>query len=325
MPINERSLAKFHCLEGITSALDAMTDPAKLEQLDAYKAWEPGYESPPVEIRDDVVDGPHGPIPVRVYRPIDNSSSTKARPALVWLHGGGWLAGDLDMPEADIVARELAHRADVVVISVDYRLAVDGVTFPVPHDDVVAAYRWAVRNASGLCSDPLRTALGGASAGGNLACGAALRLRDDADDPAPHRLLLAYPAVHGVLPPKTPDHEAAMAEVPPVLRFTTELVKSLIVNFLGHDFNDPHDIPAYAMPANGDLRGLPPTTIITSEYDDLRPSGDALAHRLEQVGVPVRLFQEAGALHGHLDEDPRLSHVDQSLAVLADALRWSQC
>ncbi|MFI5622526.1 alpha/beta hydrolase [Nocardioides sp. NPDC051685] len=318
MPIDPHFAAKFPRLAGVTSVLDAIVDPTQRAKLEAYMAWDPGYAPPPVQSANDAADGPHGPVPVRLYRSTERRQETS--PALVWLHGGGFVAGDLDMPEADVVARELAHRAGAVVISVDYRLAVDGVTFPVPHDDVVAAYRWAARNAADLEIDPRRISLGGASAGANLACGAALHLRDDADDPGPYRLLLAYPLVHAVVPRCSAHEAAAMAEVPPVLRFPDELIAQLVANYVGTPVGSEKAMPAYAMPAEGDVRDLPPVTIITCEYDDLRPSGEALAQMLEDAGVTVRLVQEGGVLHGHLNEDPRIPQVDHSLSILANAL-----
>jgi acetyl esterase/lipase len=111
-------------------------------------------------------------------------------------------------------------RAGAVVVSVDYRLAVGGVRFPVPHDDVVAAWRWVAAQASRLGVDPARLCLGGASAGGNLAAGAALRVREDGDAVRPARLLLVYSGLHPVLPEASP-----------------ELVERIHANYAGHN---PH-------------------------------------------------------------------------------------
>lgn len=319
MPVSPYLAAKFPRLDGVTSVLDALADPVQKAKFDAYLAWAPGYDPPRVETVDAAAQGPHGPVPVRVYRPC--LLQHEPPPALVWLHGGGFVAGDLDMPESDVVARELSHRASAVVVSVDYRLALGEVSFPVPHDDVVAAYRWAVGNATELAIDPRRISLGGASAGANLACGAALRLRDDHDDPSPYRLLLAYPLLHAVVPKRSGEHDAAMAEVPPVLRFPDDLVAQLVSNYLGAPVDGTTTVPAYAMPAGGDVRALPPVTIVTCEYDDLRPSGEAFARVLHEAGVEVRIVQEAGMLHGHLNEDPRIPEVDHSLSILASELR----
>ena len=132
--------------------------------------------APDAATRDLTVDGPHGPVPVRVYEPAGDGAG---RPALLWLHGGAFMFGDLDMPEADLTAREICARAGAVVVSVDYRLAVGGVHHPVPLDDCVAAARWLRDSAADLGVDPDRIHLGGASAGGNLATATVLRLRDE--------------------------------------------------------------------------------------------------------------------------------------------------
>ena len=126
--------------------------------------------------------------------------------------------GDLDMPEADWTARQICERAGAVVVSVDYRLCVGGVTYPVPHDDAVAAVRWVRDDAAALGIDPARISLGGASAGGNLAAGATLELRDE-DGWVPAALLLAYTTLHAVVPPPSPSLAPLMDEVPPLLRF----------------------------------------------------------------------------------------------------------
>ncbi len=121
--------------------------------------------------------------------------------------------GDLDMPEADVVGREVAHRAGAVVVSVDYRLCHGGVHFPVPHDDVHAAFVWAATEAD-LLPNGARWAIGGASAGGNLAAGVAQRLRDDGA-PVADALVLAYPVLHDPLPAGSEEHQARVASLCP--------------------------------------------------------------------------------------------------------------
>ena len=108
--------------------------------------------------------GPHGPVPVRIYTPRRRTE----RPCLVWAHGGAFRVGDLDMREADWTAREVCARAGAVVVSVDYRLAVDGVSYPVPHDDIVAAIAWVRDNAAALGIDPSGSRWAGPAPGGNL-------------------------------------------------------------------------------------------------------------------------------------------------------------
>src|SRR6478735_5476742 len=167
--------------------------------------------APDVATRDLTVDGPHGPVPVRVYEPPGEGTT---RPALLWLHGGAFMFGDLDMPEADLTAREICTRAGAVVVSVDYRLAVGGVHHPVPLDDCVAATRWLRDNAAELGVDPTRISVGGGSAGGNLAVATTLRLRDE-DGWQPAALIPVYPVLHPELPAASPEVAALLDEVPP--------------------------------------------------------------------------------------------------------------
>jgi acetyl esterase len=320
VPIDPQIASSFALLAGITSYREAVDDPEKLTRIAAALGPAPGYVPPPCRVHDTEAPGPHGPVPVRVYRP--EAADPGLAPGLVWAHGGGFRYGNLDMPESDMVARELSHRAGAVVFAVDYRLAVEGVTYPVPHDDVVAAWRWAVDEAQRLGVEPRRIALGGASAGGNLAAGAALRLRDDRDGVQPSRLLLAYPVMHRKLPALSRELETRMAEVPRLLRFLPDDVAGLAEVYLGKRAGDDN-VPGYAMPAEADLAGLPSTVVVTSEYDDLRASADAFAEQLAAAGVVVTTHEEAGVLHGHLNRDPRTAGTDRSLDVLADALTGS--
>ena len=294
-------------LDGVT--LDAaMADDSAVQRLrDAIAA----PELPDVRVHDDSAFGPRGPVPLRIYTPNDNSV---ARPGFVWLHGGGFYTGDLDQPEADYVSRSVCANAGAVVVSVDYRLAGGGVHFPVPLDDTVAAFRTVRDNAAMLGIDPERISLGGGSAGANLAAAAALKVRD-AGETLSAALLLVYPLMHVEIPPMSPDTEAAMAELPPVLRIPRDVVSTVCANYLGGPIPDAVD--PYAFPGYADVRGLPPTLVLVSEYDDLRPSGESFAEQLGAAGVDVQLVVEAGVPHGHLDW-PGLEGTTRSLALLAD-------
>ena len=202
MPIDSAMAGKFHLLEGVSSFQEFVEDPAWAERRRSFEEHA-GYSVPEVATRMDEAPGPHGPVPVRIYTP----DSTGDAPCLVWLHGGAFMGGHLDMPEADWVARELVTRARIVVVSVDYRLCTGGVTYPVPHDDMVAATRWVRGNARSLGVDTGRISVGGASAGATLAAGAAVRLRDEDGWPPAH-LILGYPVAHPVVPPPS----ASLAE-----------------------------------------------------------------------------------------------------------------
>ena len=306
MPIHDAVAARFPLLDGISSLQEAMGDPEKDQRVRAF--LEP-TDAPPAAVptRDLTVDGPHGPVPVRVY----GDAAGADRPALLWMHGGGFMMGDLDMGEADWTARELNARTGAVVVSVDYRLAVGGVHFPVPLDDCVAAARWLRDHGSELGVDAARISIGGASAGGNLAVATTLRLRDE-DGWQPLALVPVYPVLHDVLPPMTPSIVAALDEVPPALRFTEEGTGFMNANYLG---GRPAD--GYSFPTHADLAGLAPTLVVTAEYDDLRASGEPFAEQLRAAGVDVRLVQADGMLHGFLNLSSNLGPVDDVLQLMA--------
>jgi acetyl esterase/lipase len=229
VPLYPAIAERLHLLDGIGSWQE-LVDPEKAARMARFDSWPDAAPAPDVDVRIDVAPGPHGYVPVRIYTP--SASVDTGRPALVWMHGGAFLGGDLDMVEADGVAREICARAGAVVVSVDYGLCHDGVTYPVPHDDVVAAIRWVRSGAAELGADDSRISVGGASAGANLAAGATLRLRDD-DGWQPAALLLAYPVAHPVLPRASASLAAIMADLPRMLRFLPEDTAFINANYLG--------------------------------------------------------------------------------------------
>jgi acetyl esterase/lipase len=267
------------------------------------------YTPPAVSIEDASIDGPHGPIGVRVYRAA--GAETGAR-ALLWAHGGGFTSGDLDMPEAHVVSLELAHRLRGVVVSVDYRLASETVHHPVPVDDVVAAWSWLIASAEDLGIDPAKASIGGASAGAYLASAAALRTQEGQ---RPASVLLAYPALHFPNPAVEDAVAAELRTLPPVLRFFPQIVTAIFGTYLGRIT----DIPADQSPGLADLTGYPPVRIAVSELDDLRSSGELFAQQLASRGVPVQLTVAEGMLHGHLNipPTPLLPEVARTLDFLA--------
>ncbi|MET0976454.1 MAG: alpha/beta hydrolase [Leifsonia sp.] len=249
---------------------------------------------------DDVVDGPHGAVPIRVYR--DAGAAPTGR-GLVWVHGGAFIGGSLDMPESNWVARELAARG-IPVVAVDYTKCLGDVHYPVPSDDVLAAWRQVSRiavDAIGVAPDAL--ALGGASAGSALTAGAVTRLRD-AGETLPAALVLVYPLVH----PNGPDPSADVDLSTPH--------GQLSLNFAGGTdaFADPQ-----AFAGVGDGHGFPPTLVVVCELDELRPSGEAFAATLAAAGVDVELHTEPGARHGHIDH-PGDAGAGRTIAAAADWL-----
>jgi acetyl esterase/lipase len=262
---------------------------------------------------------------------------------LVWLHGGAFMFGTLEMPEADHVGRRLSE-SGVTVVSVDYTLApLDALEvlgppdpdadvpspeqlraemeaagprarFPVAGLQTVAAFDWAVANSPTYGADPDRVSLGGASAGANLSAGAAMRLRDRGTA-TPRVLALVYPSLHdGILPPN--DETAELLQgVPPARLFTPESRDAINRNYLP----DGHDPDGYAFPGGHDLAGLPEVLIVNAELDSLRPSGEAFAAELAAASVDVRVVRERGAMHGYLNE---ISHpaAENTLSLLEDAV-----
>jgi acetyl esterase/lipase len=306
MPIHDEVATRFPLLDGIASLQEAMGDPEKDRRVRQF--MEPPHDPPPaVPTRDLAVAGPHGPVPVRVY----GEEAGGGRPALVWIHGGGFMMGDLDMPEADWTAREVCARTGGVVVSVDYRLAVGGVHHPVPLDDCVAATRWVRDHAEELGVDPARISVGGASAGGNLSVATTLRLRDE-DGWSPAVLIPVYPVLHAELPAPSPEVAALLDEVPPALRFTPEGTAGMNANYLG---GQPPT--GYSFPALAELAGLAPTLLVTAEYDDLRTTGEEFVGLLRAAGVDVRHVQADSMLHGFLNLSSSLRPVDDVLDLMA--------
>ena len=316
MPIHPAMSSRFPLLEGVPSIQALMEDPRYAQVREQFGAH-PDYQVPDVGVRSDAAPGPHGPVPVRVYDDAGPGDSAAGRPCLIWMHGGAFVAGNLDMPEADWTSRELARRAGAVVVSVDYRLCNNGVHYPVPHDDVLAAVRWARENAAELGIDPGRVSVGGASAGANLAAGAALKLRD-ADGQPPAALVFAYGVAHSVIPPMSAEHAALMREVPALMQFPPEATSGFNVNYLGGPVSQAD---GYAFPALADLRGLCPVLVLNAEYDDLRASGQAFAAALAAAGVDVRQVMATSMLHGFLNLPATIGPVSDALDLIAATLR----
>lgn len=309
MPLDPFLSAKIHLLDGVTWE-NAYTDPELGARFAEFFVDPDIPAMPDVTIEDHAIPGPHGQIGIRLYAP-DGACGR----ALVWLHGGGFAGGDLDMLEAHRVSAELAARADALVLSVDYRLARDGVHYPVPIDDAHAAWVWLTDGEGRGLLPTGPVALGGASAGAALAVSTAMRLREQAWR-SPDGLLLAYPFVHFPVPALDDATAAEMLRLPSMLRSTPAGIEGMVRNYVGR----LTDLPPDALPGAAQLANLPSTAIALSEYDDLRPSGELLAKQLEESGVSVRTYIAAGMPHGHLNRGPGLGEVDRTLDFLASAL-----
>jgi acetyl esterase/lipase len=235
---------------------------------------------------------------------------------LVWLHGGGFVSGDLDMREGDWTAREICARAGAIVVSVDYRLAVGETSYPVPHDDTVAAVTWMRDQTGDLGIDPARITIGGASAGGNLAAGAAVKLRDR-DGWGPAAIVLVYAALHARVPSPSTSLAAALAELPLVFHVPAGDRNWVEKNYLRGPLSSAD---GYAFPANAILDGLSPTLVLNAEYDYLRASGEAFTAAAALAGVDIRQVTVRGMLHGFLNLPAEVEPVRQCLEIISETV-----
>jgi acetyl esterase len=280
----------------VIAALEAM-DPADLAALmpgtGTDKLVQDFPELGAIEFQEHEIPSPGGPVPARSYRVPGATIGT----GFVWVHGGAFIGGHLDMDEAHWVALTLAARG-IAVLSVDYRKCLNGVRFPAPSDDVLAAWLWAHDRAEALGTAPERLHLGGASAGANLTAGVTKRLRDGAG-PLPASLTLVYPLVHPELPPPSAELQAALASAQLTVDFPPEAIRNLNLNFTG---GEAGLAGPYAFAANGDVSGQPPVYILNADADRLRASGEAYAEQLRTAGVRVEVEFEPGTQHGHVNE-----------------------
>ena len=291
---------RLHHLEGLPPRGPEWGE-AEMARLDLFDGPVEPVNLPEVTRRDETAPGPHGDVPVRVYTPAElaEPDAEGRRPAVVWIHGGAFIGGDLDMPEADHTAARLADTTGLPVISVFYRLCHDGVHHPVPHDDCWAAYQWVRSSGHGLATDPERVAVGGASAGACLAATVGLRGRDE--DTAPAGVFLAYPLVHYPRPEAPEELRAALVGMPPALADNPDGDTWLMGNYLGPALLDIEQ-PGWALPGMAEaLAGYPRTFVENCELDGLRASGERFTAQLAEAGVDVEQHTVAGELHGHLN------------------------
>lgn len=233
-----------------------------------------------VETRDLMIDGAEGEIPARLYTPAGAAQTT---PGLVYFHGGGFVIGDLETHDGH--CRRLAAFGGVRVLAVDYRLAPEH-PFPASHDDAVAATRWAIDHAAEIGFDPARVAVGGCSAGGNLAASVAIDLRGD---PA-HRVafqLLLYPGIW----PEAETQSRRDLDGP-------LLTREVLAWFEKHLAADGHpQISRVSLSRVEDLSGLPPALVVTAGYDPLKDEGRDYAQRLRDAGVEAQHIEYADLVH----------------------------
>jgi acetyl esterase len=263
---------------------------------------------PPVRVarvEDRTIPGSGGPIPIRITMP----EGSGPFPALVYFHGGGWVLGSI--ATHDGICRSLTNGAGVAVVSVNYRLAPEH-SFPAAADDAFAATAWVAAHGGALDIDPGRLAVGGDSAGGNLAAVVALMARDRGEPRLAFQLLV-YPITNDDL--DTPSY-----------RENAEgyfLTREAMAWYWDQYAPNPRDRRnPYASPLRApDLSRLPPALVITAEYDPLRDEAEAYALRLTEAGVATRRIRYPGMIHGFLRRAAVLDQGKNALNECAAALR----
>jgi acetyl esterase len=232
------------------------------------------------------IPAPQGSVPARIYTPKILRNTNGLAPCLVFFHGGGWTIGNLD--SHDVVCRKLADEGQLIVISVDYRLAPEH-KFPAAIDDAIASTKWIAANSEQLGIDASRLMVGGDSAGGNLAAAVAISARDG-NGPAIAAQLLIYPAIDFAM--THPSH----SEPETSILLTHSVIRWFRDNYLNGtaDVGDWRASPARAKT----LIGLPPAYVLTAGADPLRDEGDEYANRLKEAGVPVTYRHFSGQFHG---------------------------
>ena len=256
------------------------------------------------QVRDFAFPGPAGPVPLRFYRGPDTQD---ALPLLVFFHGGGWTIGDLDTH--DIICRTLANNARCAVLAVDYRMGPEH-RFPAAVDDSIAATRWAAGHAGELGIDAARIAVGGDSAGGNLAAVVAISLRD-AGGPALVHQALIYPATD------QRQDSASHKKFAEGYLLTRDALVWFRDNYLAPaDYDDWRASPVRA----ADLSRLPPAHIITAGFDPLMDEGHAYADALSAAGVAVQYECFEGMAHGFLTMGGAVAGANHALYRLGQQL-----
>ena len=301
-PSAEAILPMFNELLQITPDSDPAVVRATME---AARIALPEYPLFAVEDRD--APGPGGDVPVRIYRPREATDLG----VLVWFHGGGWVLGSID--SHDNLCRQLSDEANVVVVSVGYRLAPEA-KFPAALDDSIAAWTWVAKEIASFGGDPARVVIAGDSAGGNLAAAACLVIRDDGL-PEPVAQLLVYPVT---------DYEFESASMRDnAVGYGLE--SSDMQWFFTHYTSGAEQCADWRVsPLRApELAGLPPALVITAEYDPLRDQGAAYAQRLADAGVPTEHLPVAGLFHGffnmHAFIEPARAPWDRAVAMVRAA------
>ncbi len=248
------------------------------------------------QVSDDLANE----VPIRIYRP----SLDADLPCLLYFHGGGWVIGDLDTHDSP--CRLLAKKTGCVVISVDYRLAPEN-PFPASLDDCYTATRWVFDHASELKVDPARIAVGGDSAGGNLAACVCHKAKNE-DGPQIIHQLLVYPVTDTAM-----DTQSYIDNADGYM-----LTRDSMIWFWNHYVGDKSAADPLASPSrSSDFSNLPSATVLTAEFDPLRDEGEAYAEKLKDAGVATFVKRYDGLIHGFISMTDAIESAREAVDQIA--------
>ena len=273
-------LREMRMADGFTPLYEQTLDDARAADLADIQASS-GTPEVVEEVRDTQIPGQAGPIPVRIYRPAGQGPL----PTLVYFFGGGWVLGSIDT--SDAICRQLANAVPCQVITVGYRLAPEN-PFPAAVHDCHTAVRWIVANAAEIDADPERIVVGGDSAGGNLAAVTAQQCAAEGIRLAGQVLIYPNTLYGAATDSMRENDDPALFNQRSVAWYWRHYLTS------PDEGQDPRVSPLLAE----DLTGLPPTLVVTAEYDPLRDEGEQYAVRLADSGVPVLQTRYDGMVHG---------------------------
>ncbi len=252
------------------------------------------------------ITGPGGPLKIRIYHP----QPDKILPIVIYYHGGGWIMGDLD--SHDNICRSIAARANVVVVSPEYRLAPEHI-FPAAFEDAYTTLIWARREAALIGGDALRLAVAGDSSGGNLAAAVALKYSNNREYPIICQVLI-YPVLN-----LSSFETSSYRDFGSGFFLTHASMLSFREMYVPDSglWHEPFVSPAVA----DDLSGLPPAYIVTAEIDVLRDEGESYAARLQKNGIPVAHTRYQGVIHGFLGMERLTKKASYALDDIASFLK----
>jgi acetyl esterase len=297
-PLHPQARALLDAIASAGAGDEGPRDLSALRRLESVEATFFGHPQPVYSVRDERIDGPGGPMRIRLYEP----GAGAPGPAVLFIHGGGWALGGIEM--SDHVCRALCRASHMVIASVDYRLAPEN-PFPAALDDSFTALQWLRANADAV-------AVCGDSAGGNLAAAVALKARDSGIRDIALQVLI-YPALDPTLADESFERSASgYGLTRDDMRYFWDLYLASPA-----DASNPYASPSQAR----DVSGLAAAFIVTAEYDPLVGEGEKYARRLRELGVKVRLRRFDGMIHGFVGYLGAIADAQIAIDDVARALK----